>query len=94
MLDIEERYKTVRDLLRGKGEGDMSATTRVWWCELVDLSDSWHELNERGDLESENERGDDESENEMVEMVEMVEMAEQERGVSALEPQIADLSIS
>ena len=81
MLDIEERYNTVRDLLRGRGEGDMSATTRVWWCELVDLSDSWHELNER----------DDESENEMVEMV---EMAEQERGVSALEPQIADLSIS
>ena len=79
MLDIEERYNTVRDLLRAKGEGDMSATTRVWWCELVDLSDSWHELNERGDDESENE---------------MVEMTEEVRGVSALEPQIADLSIS
>ena len=88
MLDIEERYNTVRDLLRGKGEGDMSATTRVWWCELVDLSDSWHELNERGDLESENEM------DEMDEMAEMDEMDEQERGVSALEPQIADLSIS
>ena len=82
MLDIEERYNTVRDLLRGKGEGDMSTTTRVWWCELVDLSDSWHELNERGDDESENE------------MAEMDEMAEEERGVSALEPQIADLSLS
>lgn len=79
MLDIEERYNTVRDLLRGKGEGDMSTTTRVWWCELVDLSDAWHELNERGDLESEHE---------------MAEMDEEERGVSALEPQIAALSIS
>ena len=42
------------------------------------MSDAWHELNERGD----------ESENEMA------EISEEECGVSALEPQIADLSIS
>jgi hypothetical protein len=68
MLDIEERYNTVRDLVHGKDESDMSTTTRAWWCELVDLSDAWHELNERGH--------------------------EDERGVGALEPQIAALSIS
>ena len=75
MLYIEERYNTVRDLIHGKGETDMSPTTRAWWCELVDLSDAWHELNEHGDLESESETGE-------------------ERGIGALEPQIAALSIS
>jgi hypothetical protein len=83
MLDIEERYNTVRDLLRGRGEGDMSTTTRAWWCELVDLSDAWHELSLR----------DDESENE-TEMTEMAEMTEEECGIRALEPQISALSIS
>ena len=78
MLDIEERYNTVRDLLRGRGESDLSTTTRAWWCELVDLSDAWHELSLR----------DDESENEMA------EMAEDECGIRALEPQISALSIS
>jgi hypothetical protein len=76
MLDIEERYNTLRDLLHGKGEGDISTTTRAWWCELVDLSDAWHELSLQG--------GD--SKNSMVE--------EEERGVSALDPQIAALSVS
>ena len=59
----------------------MSKATRALWCQLVDLSDAWHELS----------KCDDESENEMAEMA---EMAEEECGVSALEPQIADLSIS